>query len=512
MILLSLSSMLSIYLCSYATHRRRLPGAAIFSFLTLGCAFYSAGYALELSRIELGDMLWAIRIEYLGLATMPVLSFLLALRLLRERSLGPGIVCALLAVPALVLVLVWTSPSHSLYYADPRVSNLGPYAVFAFERGPLYAATAAYQTVMMSASLALFLARALRTRGRKRAQSAMLAAGGALPLVDAYLYLLRVYPDGLDPGAPTLSLSALLYAVALFKLGLFELVPAARALALDSIEEGFIVMDSKGRLQDMNRAARALPGLVAAKEGEGIPASSPLAGGLPPLVRGEGGCAELSLVDAEGRARRYEARSYPVLERRSVHQGTAILLSDITEKALLLERLDALARTDFLTGLLNRRSLVESGTREVERSRRDGSPVGVLIVDIDFFKAVNDDFGHDAGDETLKALSSVLAAALRSVDILGRYGGEEFVAVLPGADLAASLAAAERLRAAAAAAEIASGGRRIRITVSIGVHSQSAEAGTDIERFISLADEALYLAKQRGRNRVCAYRGGGPEA
>jgi diguanylate cyclase (GGDEF)-like protein len=504
-VILACSAILSVYLSAFAQYRKRIPGAKEFGFLALTCALYSAGYAIEISRLDLPGMLMAIRVEYLGIAGMPTLFLLLAIRLQRARSPEFRLVAWLLLIPLATLLLVWTSGYHSFYYKDPHVEALGSYAVFKFTRGPCYAASAVYQTLVMISGFGILLVRSITASGKKRRQAVALAIGASLPILNACFYLFGINPAGVDSGPIALTLSCLIYGFALFKLGLFDLLPAARAIALDSINEGFLVIDQKGRLQDMNRAARSLPALASAKEGEPLPSGSPLADCIAALVESENGSRELSLPDSEGVTRRYEAKSYPVLENRAALRGTAILMSDITERSLLLEQLDTLARTDCLTGLLNRRSLLELGAKEIERSRRSRLPLGVLLADLDFFKSINDRYGHDAGDEALKAVSSRFNTILRSVDIFGRYGGEEFVAFLPGADMESSLAAAERLRDAIESSEIAYGDMEIKITASIGVHSQVAEESTRLESCLIHADMALYRAKESGRNRVCAF-------
>jgi diguanylate cyclase (GGDEF)-like protein len=158
-----------------------------------------------------------------------------------------------------------------------------------------------------------------------------------------------------------------------------------------------------------------------------------------------------------------------------------------------------LAMVDPLTGLYNRRAFLELAARELARSRREGSPSAVLMVDLDHFKRVNDDFGHQAGDRVLAAFGALLGRSLREADVAGRYGGEEFCAVLPGAGLAEAAAIAERVRGAAAQAPL---GDLPRITTaSIGVALLEPDVG-GIEPALARADAALYAAKQAGRNRV----------
>ncbi len=166
------------------------------------------------------------------------------------------------------------------------------------------------------------------------------------------------------------------------------------------------------------------------------------------------------------------------------------------------EALREQATTDALTGVANRRTILETLGRELERSRRAGTSCAVVFVDLDHFKRVNDTHGHAAGDAVLRQAAATMRSILRPYDLLGRYGGEEFVAVLPGCDAAGAQAVAERLRATVSAAPTVVGELSLRVTCSIGVAVGGGASGADRERLLSAADAALYRAKQVGRDRV----------
>ncbi len=163
-------------------------------------------------------------------------------------------------------------------------------------------------------------------------------------------------------------------------------------------------------------------------------------------------------------------------------------------------RLQTLASTDELTGLANRRALMAFAKDAVERSQRDAVALAVLMIDIDHFKRINDSHGHAVGDQVLCHASRVLAAGLRERDRLGRVGGEEFVAVLPGATLAQARQVAERMRNAVEAARLIGPSGEVRFTVSIGV--AGAQGAETADALLKRADEALYVAKKGGRNAV----------
>jgi two-component system cell cycle response regulator len=171
--------------------------------------------------------------------------------------------------------------------------------------------------------------------------------------------------------------------------------------------------------------------------------------------------------------------------------------------AALMEQSERLALIDPLTGLMNRRAFCRSARHELDRMARTGDPVCLLLLDVDHFKSINDRRGHPTGDRVLAALGSVLPQAVRRTDLVGRWGGEEFVIVLTAATLPDALVRAEAVRGSIAAMTVYDErGETVPVTASIGV--AVGRTGEDVERLVDRADRAMYAAKQGGRNRVQA--------
>lgn len=176
-------------------------------------------------------------------------------------------------------------------------------------------------------------------------------------------------------------------------------------------------------------------------------------------------------------------------------------LTDITERRKLEQTLRLLATTDPLTGMFNRRHFFELVGAEIERSRRYGHSLSLLMVDIDHFKRINDSYGHEAGDEALRILAGIFKDVLREADIDARLGGEEFGIALPETGKAAAAAVAERLRQAARSSPVMANGEIFRFSLSIGVTELGAQESS-IHQALRRADHALYRAKKSGRDRV----------
>jgi len=178
----------------------------------------------------------------------------------------------------------------------------------------------------------------------------------------------------------------------------------------------------------------------------------------------------------------------------------------------LVEAREALreqATRDGLTGLWNRTAIFDILQNELARSARSGEPLIVLMADLDGFKPVNDHFGHMAGDAVLRQVAARMHASVRRYDAVGRYGGEEFMMVLPGCDLAGGVALAERIRDAVGAECFRAGDAEIRLTCSLGAAGAIPPAIPHADDLVRAADAALYRAKRNGRNRVEAEAAAG---
>jgi diguanylate cyclase (GGDEF)-like protein len=192
------------------------------------------------------------------------------------------------------------------------------------------------------------------------------------------------------------------------------------------------------------------------------------------------------------------------LLRRLARQVMALIELRANQIALTaaLATTERLATFDELTGLFNRRVLVERLHVEVERSRRYGSPLTLLMLDIDHFKQINDTHGHAAGDDVLRNVGNIIRRNVRQVDIAGRFGGEEFCMLLPETPLAGGLIFAEILRGEIAQFTQALGDKSFSTTASFGLATPNPGDELDATALLKAADDALYRAKRNGRNRV----------
>lgn len=290
---------------------------------------------------------------------------------------------------------------------------------------------------------------------------------------------------------------------------------AALRTIVNDLQYGVVILDKDRRAQFVNRAFRRfwrVPDELADSRqtfvklmyhGRGINAYAVSADKLGEYIAKQleliraGDDRPLSIRLANGEVVQFRCKALP-------DGGRLLTYANVSELADRAEALERLACLDGLTGLNNRRHFLTLAESEWSRFQRYQRPLALLMIDIDFFKSVNDTYGHDAGDAVLKAVSEALHKSKRSSDIAGRLGGEEFALVLPEAAPERAIAAAERYRALIAGRPVIAMGRQISVTASIGV--SVAEAGmSGFDELLKRADVALYEAKNSGRNRVCRF-------
>ena len=197
----------------------------------------------------------------------------------------------------------------------------------------------------------------------------------------------------------------------------------------------------------------------------------------------------------------YQGRISPLKQHESDLRAVLWIAINITEKVLFTKKLNELATKDELTGIKNRRYFNEVMKRTFDIFQRDKVSFCTLMLDIDFFKKVNDNYGHDGGDALLKSLTCTLKESLRDIDLIARYGGEEFIALLPNTEKSNAFIVAQRVRLAVEKSIVQHNAHKIKVTTSIGISEISPE-DIDYESVIKRADVALYEAKSTGRNKV----------
>jgi len=199
----------------------------------------------------------------------------------------------------------------------------------------------------------------------------------------------------------------------------------------------------------------------------------------------------------------HNTSSEPNSDKRSDNAEIALLRARVQELEHEIITLNELVRTDALTGLYNHRYFREALHREVERTHRTGVDFCLVLIDLDYFKKVNDEWGHEVGNVALEHTARLIKETIRPMDLPCRYGGEEFAVLLPGTPLLTSVQVAERIRSTIEATMIDISGRELTLTASFGVCAYQRNSILTEEQLVEAADKLLYQAKSKGRNQVC---------
>ncbi|HSG46707.1 MAG TPA: diguanylate cyclase [Longimicrobiales bacterium] len=316
---------------------------------------------------------------------------------------------------------------------------------------------------------------------------------------------------GLQPLGLALAGAALGFG--LLRVGERAVAPVARNVVVEEMEDAVVVLDRRGRIVDVNRSARDRLGLRLLGP---VPVELGAAWTTVREQLGTPGMPVSERVDlaAEGGATATFEVSVTLLGPQGGRDRTVLVLRDITRQVTMEKELRTatmalhlLASTDDLTGLANRRHLVDRLKEEADRTRRYGRPFSLILLDLDHFKRVNDSYGHAVGDEVLRVTARAMESVCRDLDLPGRMGGEEFAVILPETDAPGARIVADRLRL-----EIArclhrpEGHEPFQVTASFGVATLDPNSEGEVEALLQAADEAMYRAKDQGRNRVAMAR------
>ncbi len=238
LVMLYITAGLSLYLMGMARRSFHFPGAKEFYFLSLAIAFYTSGYALEISHTRLEDVLRVIRIEYLGIAFTPPLILLTTIQLARPKPVPLWLKAGLFIVPLITLTLVFTLEHHSLYYIEPRMVENPFFIGLTFQRGVWYWVHLIYQLLAGVFAPLTLLASALHASPRRKASLLTMGLGVFIPFLTGLVYALELTPKGFDPVPFSLLFAVIFFAWAVLRGGLFDVLSQARDLALDAVQEG----------------------------------------------------------------------------------------------------------------------------------------------------------------------------------------------------------------------------------------------------------------------------------
>ncbi len=516
------AAVVSAVAAAFAWRRRIAPGGIWLCLTASSASAWALAEALDYSSLTLSShVLWG-QLSYLGATTAPVFLFLFTCAYTgRYRWTRAPVVAALLVIPMLGTVAAFTNEYHHLVWPGFELIPGREYLIV-YQHGPAYWAVTVYGLVLTLLASVQLIFIAIRARTLYRAQSLAVIIAVLIPWVAEIAYSVAPHPPaGFDP-AITLAFTGTVLTFTMLRYKLLDVMPVPREVLVEEMIDGLLVLDHEARLLEINPVAVHLLGVT-----PGTPTGRPLwdiltdwPDAVAVILNTEGGHGHDARLSKDGR--HLSVHRVSLSERRNGLRRDMYVLRDITEQVLAESALhDAIGRLcarmaeieglqaelqeqairDPLTGLHNRRYLAETLERELGRAAREGYPVSLVMIDVDHFKQVNDTLGHAGGDSVLRTLGAELRAHTRIGDIACRFGGDEFLVVLPNTSIELATQLAERWRMAWHEELRTFGEGTLGATLSIGVAAFPVH-GTFSEGLVAAADSAVYGSKAAGRDRV----------
>lgn len=503
-----IAGVLSSLLCLYAQFRLKdAPGAKPYILATLFSAIFTFSYAFELASPTLERIKFWLHVEYLSMPFIPVFILLMCLEYVGHR-LKQWMYYILFVVPIITIFMHGTNELHHLYYTSIQLNSDSPFPILKVERGPWFFVHSIFLFLCLMISVIALLMQLKKAKlFRFRMQAVLMVAGIIMPIIANYFYINGLSPYGIDLGPVSMSISFIFHGTALLSYQMFNVTPIARDTVFENMKDGVIVLNQNGIIVDYNNALLdAIPILNSHVIGKSI----------VDVVGRNGQLAEIILLEKEcdyelsqdGEIAYYHIRFSTVKNKYNYDIGKIITFVNVTERVNLQERLKDLASIDGLTQVYNRNFFMEESERIIESLSINGGKVSVIMIDIDYFKNVNDTFGHEAGDMVLARIASLAKDSLRTNDIMGRYGGEEFIICMPDTSLMVAYELAQSIRMQITQTAMPFIDKEIRVTSSFGISSAltgNGDTSQTLQRLMREADQALYGAKRKGRNYVELY-------
>ncbi len=494
---LFLSAIIMGGLAWYSSTLKSVPGVHQFRASILITSIWSICYAMELILPTVSGKQIASNFAFMAISALPVAWLATVMNFSGSGRRFSRLTPFLLIIPLLTALVVWTNPWHHFFIQRLYLDVNGAFPILKAEYGPWFWVHSAYTYSLFVISIGILIGLMARTSRRYIGQPLTLLIGMLIPLLWNVLYVFDVLPfRRLDLTPYLYSLSGIVFWIGLVYTHLFDILPVARDMVMDAIRDVVVIMDLQDRVVDLNPAARAVFAWfehddLISKPVEQVFSKWPAI--LALLLDRKSVSRPLDLVLLrEDRKLHYQVSLVRLRDSQGAQIGRMLMLHDITDRKHMEEELRRLVVTDPLTELGNRRMFFNALESEFARAKRYQTGYCLIMLDLDHYKSINDRFSHMVGDEALRLAADAIRKTARQSDLAARYGGDEFVLLLPNTTLQGAVQLAERLRKAINQCQLSVGER---LTASAGVADyEPADPGS--EDLLLRVDHALYHAKE----------------
>jgi len=513
----ALSSFIMAILC---WKKRPAKGAALLSLMIFGTSLWALGdlFLILLPYREL--YIFSHIVMFLGVY-MSVVGWLFFTASYTDHYalLGKKQVFFLLLIPVVLIVVILTSHYHDFFFKNIQLANFHDLIFWDSDDGPIKSFVSipyGYLAVLYGLGRLIFVT--FRANNLYKKQNILLISGLIAPLMlDIARQLELKLFDNLfftEITPLSFSLTGIIYFLALYRTHLFDLVPLAHKVVFETIDTAIISIDQKQRIIDLNPSAEKL--FSSTNKLAIGQAFSTFSRSIITNTALNNLSESINKLSFHHLDKHFELQNNIIHSKKGTYQGSVILIYDVSdqlriqqslktqlnETQILEQRLRDLSFTDPLTNSYNRRYLFEFGEKLLQESLVHDESLCAIMLDLDHFKSINDSYGHTIGDQVLKELARRIKSSIRESDIFARFGGEEFVLLVPSANEALAHQIAARIHTLISATAFKLERLSLEVTASVGVAVSSTDTRT-LTELLDLADQASYKAKQAGRNQVC---------
>jgi len=524
-----IATTINLLITKVAYDHRNQRGGWSFSGLMFAVSWWGFAAGMQYSAFDLDANIFWAKMLYFGIAQIPIWYTCFAWELSGNQHLITKRNMLLMSiVPVIIVLMVWTNDYHQFVWTD--YTWIEKYQAWEYTKNwGLNIFIVGYIYAWLLYGGFLIARETIRDIHEFFWQGIMLLAGIIIPWVMNFLYIVNITSIGLDPTPMTFTISGLLFMLGIFRFQLLNFIQVAYAEVISGMNDGMIIVNDGGKVLEFNPAAKKqLKELATIVKGMTLKEVFRF---IPAILEAIQKRSEESpsIFSTKIRDRSYEITCTPIKAKRSFfdghEMGRMILIRDITDseraKEVLAERnfeleeelsrneelrnqlYEAVIR-DPLTNLYNRRFFEELAGKQFAEAKRKHKELCLMMLDIDNFKHFNDKFGHLVGDEVLRNFGKYMLGISRESDVVCRYGGEEFVAILMDAAPAYIHQRAEKLLVQIRNLKAEFGGEKYSVTVSIGIGSYPMD-GENLYSVLGKADERMYKAKRNGGDQVWSY-------
>lgn len=497
-IIILITLMADVFLFVSATVRTDRRRTASFNILCFLIMVYTLGCLLEIMSTSGDAVLAALRIEAFATPAIAPLFLVTTISMFRPSVYKTRHIAYACIYGVLFFLIILFNDYHLLYYSSVEVVQSGGYLRAEVTRAPLFYINQLAFIACIIASYVILIIQYVNGPKKLRVRIKNFFAATILGVLGYIFHLAGVLPGGLNVTPIALTVVIALISVGLMRSDLRGVVVRAVDSAVDIMDDAFIVLANDASVLFCNKSAISLfPELVEIQE-KGLKFEPP--GWQSDYLESDSIPDSAFVIERNDTSYHYSTSARRIYSNSNRRIGIFIQIRDATNDRQAYERMEYMADTDFLTGIYNRRKIFELAHRDLEMMKRSSQKSALIMFDLDRFKDINDNYGHNVGDDVLKEVSAAVNSQLRVYDIFGRIGGEEFLIFTYSPGREGLRQFAERIRTTIENLTVKNGENSVRVTASFG--AVEILPGGDWMTALDAVDTALYTAKGSGRNCV----------